>query len=107
MYKTEKYHLMHRVAVICGKERELYVRNQRLQGEAKSSSKSGSPSYNGGRIYEIPEQPSTDGSTKSKTGFENVNDPDVIRDMFAKYTSVELEDNQLEKSGYIMEMECR
>ena len=107
LFKAEKFDLMHRVATICGKERELYVRAQRLEGVARATKRHVKSEYNGGIISDLPDRPDPNGKNAGKIGQENFNDPEVERNTYAKYTSIELEDEQLEESGYIMEMECR
>ena len=109
LFKSQKFHLIHRVAMICSKEKERYMRENRLLGNAKvSNRKNIIPTYNGGRIYELPNNRNEEtGAEYTRTGKENINKPEIEKELYNTYISIETQDDQLERSAYIMEMECR
>jgi len=87
MFLTQRFYLTHRVAFLCGKEREKYVRTHRLHGLHKINKRMAVSSYNGGFIFEkvLDEEEMAGGHDGERTGQENSNDPEVVRDIDAKY----------------------
>jgi hypothetical protein len=87
MFLTQRFYLTHRVAFLCGKEREKYVRTHRLHGLHKINKRMAVSSYNGGFIFEkvLDEEEMAGGHDGERTGQENSNDPEVVREIDAKY----------------------
>jgi len=90
--KTQRFHLLHHVAVICHKQRELFVRKRRMLGqyETPGDYTSSLTHYNGGRIWSLP---------KKDENVEKKDDETRIREEFKYYSSAQPKDPKLESKA--------